>query len=556
MSSESSTSRKVVIVGGVAGGATVAARLRRLDEQARIVVLERGPHVSFANCGLPYHVGGVIPNESDLLLASPEFLAARFSLDVRTGHEVLGIDRAAKTVRVREVATGREYDEPYGKLVLSPGAAPLVPPMPGVDLPGIFTVRNVPDARRIKERIAATGARRAVIVGAGFIGIEIAENLAHLGLSVTLVELQDQVLPPFDPEMARYLEDVLVSRGIEVVRKHSAAGFERDGDALRVRLDDGRTLSADLAVLAIGVRPETRLARDAGLEIGARGGIRVDAQMRTTDPDILAVGDAVEVPDRLTGAPTLLALAGPAQRQARVAADTIVGRSRSFKGVQGTAVVEAFGLVSAMTGQSEKALRRAGNKRYAKVYLHPYNHVTYYPGAKPLHMKLLFDTADGRILGAQAVGESDVARRIDVIAAFIQMGGTIHDLEDAELAYSPQIGSAKDPVNLAGMVAANHLRGDLPLADWDAVLSGTGDSLLVDVRTPAEYAEGHIPGAVNIPLHALRGRLGELPAGKPLIVYCGVGLRAYVAVRILLQRGHAASNLSGGWDTWRTFARP
>ncbi|MBE2204446.1 MAG: FAD-dependent oxidoreductase [Chthoniobacterales bacterium] len=539
--------KRIVIVGGVAGGASCAARCRRLDETAEILLLDRGPYVSFANCGLPYFVGDVIKEESRLLLANPTLFRERFNIEVRTGQEVVAIDRKAKEIEVREPATGRTYREGYDALVLSPGAAPVRPPLPGIDLPGIFVVRTIPDSRQIRAWIDEKSARSAVIVGGGFIGLEMAENLTHRGLSVTVVEMLDQVMPPLDPEMARPVQDHLESHGVRFALGDGVAGFEPRSGQIVVKTKSGAGHAGDLVILAIGVRPETALAKTAGLEIGERGGIRVDERMRTSDENIWAVGDAVEVRDVLTGGWALIPLAGPANRQGRIAADGICGRNSKFRGVQGTAICGVFDLAVASTGASEKSLRRAGMTDYDKVYLHPANHVGYYPGAKPINLKLLFRKSDGRILGAQAVGEAGVDRRIDTIATAIQFGGTVFDLEESELCYAPQFGGAKDPVNYAGMIAANTLRGDHPLAEWGEV--GSGSAVLLDVRDPGEFEEGHLAGAVNIPLNELRARLNELPRDRELWLYCRVGQRGYYGTRLLLQHGFRARNLSGGYLT-------
>ncbi len=545
-----SEKRKIVIVGGVAGGASCATRCRRLDEQAEIVLLDRGPYVSFANCGLPYYVGGVIKEESKLLLASETLFRERFNIEVRTRHEALAIDREKREVEVRELATGRVYREPYDALVLAPGASPIRPPLPGIDLPGIFVLRSIPDSREIREWIEARQARSAVVVGGGFIGLEMAENLSLRGLAVTVVEMLNQVMPPLDPEMALPVQQHLEAHGVKMALGDGVAGFDRD-EAGRpvVKTQNGAAIAGDLVILGIGVRPETGLAKAAGLELGERGGIRVDEHMRTSDPAIWAVGDAVETRDIVTGQAALVPLAGPANRQGRIAADGICGRDSRFRGVQGTAICGVFDIAVASTGASEKALKRAGVTDYEKVYLHPAQHVGYYPGAKPISLKVLFRKTDGRLLGAQAVGEADVARRIDVIATAIQFGGTVFDLEEAELCYSPQFGGAKDPVNYAGMVAANVLRGENPLADWAAL--GADGAVLLDVRDTDEFEEGHIPGAVNIPLNDLRARLAELPRDREIQVYCGVGQRAYYATRILAQHGYRPGNLPGGIRTYR-----
>jgi NADPH-dependent 2,4-dienoyl-CoA reductase/sulfur reductase-like enzyme/rhodanese-related sulfurtransferase len=541
--------KRVLIVGGVAGGASCAARLRRLDEAAEIVLYDRGPHVSFANCGLPYFVGDVIADERALLVASSDLFRDRFRIEVRTRHEVLAIDRARQTIRIRDLAAGTERDECYDALVLSPGAAPIRPPLPGIDLPGIFAVRTIPDSVRIRHWIAERRPTRALVVGGGFIGLEMAENLARRGLRTTILEKLPQVMPPLDPEMAEPVARHLADQEVTLHLGDGLSGFERSpGSEIVALAESGTRLSADLVILSIGVRPETDLARAAGLALGPRGGIAIDAEMRTADPHIWAVGDAVEVRDVLTGQETIVPLAGPANRQGRVAAESICGRARPFRGVQATAVVGVFGLTVACTGASEKGLRRAGVRDFERVYLHPGHHAGYYPGAKPIHLKLLFAVPDGRVLGAQAVGLEGVEKRIDVIATAIQMGATVRDLAEAELCYAPQFGGAKDPVNLAGMIATNHLDGLMPLADWTAL--GTAPTILVDVREPEEYAAGHIPGARNLPLSELRQRHSELPRDHPLTLYCGVGQRAYYATRFLLQHGYRAANLSGGYATW------
>jgi len=545
--------KKIVIVGGVAGGASCAARCRRLDETAEILLLDRGPYVSFANCGLPYYVGNVIKDESKLLLASEALFLNRFNIEVRTRHEAVSIDRDKREIEVRELATGRIYRESYDALVLSPGAMAVRPLLPGIDLPGIFVMRSIPDSRDVRAWIDAKQAKSAVVVGGGFIGLEMAENLAHRGLSVTVVEMLNQVMPPLDLEMAQPVQQHMETHGIKMALSDGVAGFETNTEGqLVVKTQSGAAHAGDLVILAIGVRPETALAKAAGLELGERGGIRVDDQMHTSDPHIWAVGDAVETRDIITGQAALIPLAGPANRQGRIAADVICGRDSHFRGVQGTAICGVFDIAVASTGASEKALQRAGITDYEKVYLHPNQHVGYYPGAKQINLKLLFRKSDGRILGAQAVGEADVARRIDVIATAIQFGGTVYDLEEAELCYAPQFGGAKDPVNFAGMIASNALRGDNPLADWGQL--GSDGIFLLDVRDPDEFEEGHIPGAVNLPLNEIRSRMEELPRDREISIYCGVGQRAYYATRILLQNGYHAKNLAGGIRTYKQIA--
>lgn len=545
---------RILIVGGVAGGASCAARTRRLNENAQIVVFERGPYVSFANCGLPYFVGGVIREETKLLVATAELFRSRFNVEVRTESEVIAIHRHQSEIEVRNLRTGEVYRERYDALLLAPGAAPIRPPVDGIELPGVFIVRSVPDAREIKQWIEQHKAKNAVIVGAGFIGLEMAENLSRLGLHVTVVEMLDQVMPPFDLEMAAFVQKRLADNDVEVHLNDRVAGFEADHGTLLVRTASGNVYSADLAVLSVGVRPETELAKDAGLALGAKGSIKVDHAMRTSDPKIWAVGDAIESTDFVTGGACVVPLAGPANRQGRIAADSICGRPSQFRGVQATAVCGAFGLTVASTGASEKTLRQNGIKNYEKVYLHPGNHAGYYPGAKPIHLKLLFSVPDGRVLGAQAVGEEGTEKRIDVIAMAIQMHATVFDLEEAELCYAPQFGSAKDPVNLAGMVAANVLRGDLHSLQWEEMPDS--DSVLVDVREPAEFAAGHVEGSVNLPLSQLRQRMHELPRNRRIAVYCGVGQRSYYAMRMLTQHGFEVDSLSGGFTTYSSIPLP
>jgi NADPH-dependent 2,4-dienoyl-CoA reductase/sulfur reductase-like enzyme/rhodanese-related sulfurtransferase len=553
---------KVIIVGGVAGGASCAARLRRLDEKAEILMVERGPYVSYANCGLPYHVGGVIEKESTLLVASEQMFRGAFAIDVRTNCEAIAISPKKKTVDLRNVATGEVTTESYDKLVLSPGAPSVRPPLPGIDLPGIFQVRTVPDVRTIREWIEGgttflagmsnysgiqmvKPVRRAVVVGGGFIGLEMAENLVHLGFDVTLIQKPNQVLSPLDPEIACLVEAHVKKHGVRILANDGVVGFKQlEGGALEVHTISGKTHAADIVILAIGVRPDTTLAKTAGLAIGERGGIRVDEQMRTSDPDIFAVGDAIEVKDYVTGQWSLVALAGPANRQGRIAADVIAGRNSRYRGTQGTAIIGLFGGATAWTGVSEKTLKKLGDQDFEKIYLYPNSHAGYYPGAKMLGLKVIFRKSDGRVLGAQALGEDGPAvdKRISTLAMAIQMGATVYDLEEAELCYAPQFGSAKDAVNFAGMVAANVLRGDMPLSHWDSVDS----AFLLDMREQVELAVEKVPGAVNIPMGQLRSRLGELPRDREIHVICRSGQRAYYATRILLQNGFNARNISGG----------
>jgi NADPH-dependent 2,4-dienoyl-CoA reductase/sulfur reductase-like enzyme/rhodanese-related sulfurtransferase len=551
---------KVVIVGGVAGGASCAARLRRMDEKAEILMVERGPYVSYANCGLPYHVGGVIEKESSLLVASEQLFREQFAIDVRTNCEAIEVLPRQKEVRLRNVLTGEVTTHSYDKLVLSPGGVSVRPPLPGIDLPGIFHVRTVPDARHIIEWVergnsflagmyrysgfqAVKPKTRAVVIGGGFIGLEMVENLVHRGFEVTLVEMLDQVMPPVDKEHAKVIESLLKRHGVQLALSDGVAGFKQAANgAIDVETKSGKIYPADVVILALGVRPDTTLAKSAGLEIGARGGIRVNEQMQTSDPDILAVGDAVEVKDYVTGQWTLIPLAGPANRQGRIAADVIAGKEARFRGTQGTSIIGLFGASIAWTGVSEKTLKQLGDDDYEKIYLYPNSHAGYYPGAKPTAMKVLFRKSDGRLLGAQALGENNVDKRISTFAAMLQMGATIDDLAEAEICYAPPFGSAKDPVNFAGMIADDVLKGYMPISHWDTARDG----FILDVREPIELAVEGVPGALNIPLGQLRTRLGELPRDREINVICRSGQRAYLATRILLQSGFTARNVSGG----------
>ncbi|MFF0815580.1 FAD-dependent oxidoreductase [Rhodococcus sp. NPDC003318] len=535
---------KVVIVGGVAGGMSAATRLRRLNEDAQIVVFERGAHVSFANCGLPYYAGGVIEDRAALLLQTPESLAARFGLDVRVRTEVTSIDTVARTVTARDLATGAEHVETYDELVLSPGASPVVPDLPGASR--ALVLRDVEDVDRLVAALDST-ARTAVIVGAGFIGVELAENLRRRDLDVTVVELADQVLAPLDPEMATPVAEKLRANGI---RLEFGTGVVSVG-ADEVTLADGRTLSADIVVTAIGVRPESGLAVAAGIVTGPGGGIAVDETMRTSAAHVYAVGDAVEKVDALSGEPGLVPLANPANRQGRLVADVISGLPVRPRPVVGTAIVGVFSLMAAAVGWNEKRLRAAG-RPYRAIHTHPQSHAGYYPGAQGMSLKLLVDPDSDAILGAQGVGGDGVDKRIDVIATAMVGGITASELADLELAYAPQFGSAKDPVNMLGYIADNLRTGTADTVQWHELDSVVDDgATLVDVRTPAEFSAGSIPGAVNIELDALRARADELPAGD-IVVHCQVGQRGHTAARILRQLGRDVRNLDGGYRTWLT----
>ncbi|MDY6855886.1 MAG: FAD-dependent oxidoreductase [Thermodesulfobacteriota bacterium] len=548
--------KRMLIVGGVAGGASCGARARRLSEDIEIILFERGPYVSFANCGLPYYVGDVIQEEKELFLATPELFQKRFNIDVRVENEVVLIDRDKSEVEIKDLKTNTLYREPYDALVLSPGANPITPPLSGIDFPGIFTLRTVPDSRRIREWIVKNRVNTALIVGGGFIGLEMAENLVKRGISVTIVEMLQQVMPALDPEMAAHIYDHIKSCGVSLCLNQQVTGFKQGTKGgISVELESNKTIVTDMVLLALGVRPDITLAKQTGLEIGARGGIYVDDQMHTSDEKIWAVGDAVESQDFVTSEMSLIPLAGPANRQGRIAADVILGRDSRFRGIQGTAVCGIFDMTVASTGVSEKNIKRikttGENLNYEKVYLHPNNHAGYYPKAEAIAMKLIFSPDDGTILGAQAVGKEGVEKRIDIISMAIQMRSTVFDLEDVELCYSPQFGSAKDPVNFAGMVAANTLRGDAPIAHWEDIRDS--NAIIIDVRDPDEFEDGAVQDAINIPLSELRQRIDELPRDQEIFIYCAIGQRSYYATRILHLNGFKVRNLSGGKKTYMAF---
>ena len=541
-----SRSPRIVIVGGVAGGASAAARARRLSEEASIVLFERGPYVSFANCGLPYHIGGVITDRSRLLLQTPTSLKARFEIDVRVDTEVIAIDAGSQHVVARNLKTGAETREPYDALVLSPGAEAIRPPVPGIQHERIFTLRNMGDMDAILGTVTKDGVTRALVVGAGYIGLEMAEQLRHRGLEVVLVERLPHVLGVADTEMTFPLHEELTRQGVDLRLGRAVAAFEPAGDALVAVLDNGDRISCDLAVMSVGVKPEIRLAREAGLAIGSTGGILVDDQMRTSVPGIYAVGDAVEVREFVSGDQALIPLAGPANRQGRIAAEVILGRDSRYKATQGTAICKVFDLTFAMTGLSEAMLQKKG-MAYQRIYVHPADHATYYPGAHAVTLKLLFEPQNGRILGAQAVGMAGVDKRIDVIAVAQRGGLTVFDLEDLELCYAPPFGSAKDVVNMAGFVASNVVRGDMGIWEPEELSTLTDDQILIDVRNPQEHAQGSIPGSICVPVDSLRERLNDLPKDKEVLVFCQVGVRAYIAARLLIQHGFKVRNLSGGY---------
>ncbi len=546
--------KKIIIVGGVAGGASAAARARRLSEEAEIILLERGSYVSFANCGLPYHIGGEIAERDRLLVTTPEQLRARFKLDVRTRNEVTAIDPAKKEVEIKNLGSGEVYSESYDTLILSPGAHPVHPPVPGIDNPNVLSLRNMEDMDRIIK--ALDGKQHATVIGGGYIGLEMAEALRRCKIATTLIQRPAQVMNLADPEMVSILHQELKINGVDLRLNTSVTSYSESLNGVKLTLSSGETLETGLAILAIGVKPEAGLAKAAGLELGPHGGIKVNDRMQTSDANIYAVGDVVEVTDFVTRQPALIPLAGPANRQGRIAADNIFGRDSRYKDTQGTAICKVFNLAIGMTGLSEKAAKRAGIA-YEKIYVHPASHASYYPGAAPLSIKMLFDPQTGKVLGAQAVGSDGVDKRIDVFAVAIRAGLTVFDLEELELSYAPPYGSAKDPVNFAGFVAANALRGDVKLCHAEDAVHPAPHQKLLDVRTAAEASAGTIPGAINIPVDELRDRLGELSKEKEYLTFCKVGQRGYLACRILTQNGFKCRNLSGGYTTYqRTVGTP
>lgn len=537
---------RILVVGGVAGGMSAAVRARRLDETAEVHVFERGPYVSFANCGLPYHVGGEIREREALVVQTPEAIRARFQVDVRTRHEVVEVDRAARELVVRDLSGGQLAREGYDGLILATGSRAVRPSIPGIDRAGHFGLRTIPDMEALEAWLADPAVRRAVVVGGGFIGLETAEQLRRRGLEVAVVEAAPQVMAPLDPEMAAQLHVHLRQHGVDLHLGDGVAGFDEDAGARasRVRLASGAEVPADVVVLALGVSPEVSLARAAGLELGELGGIRVDDRLRTSDPRILAIGDAIEVRSPVTGDWARVPLAGPANRQGRIAAANVLGGDERYAGTLGTSILRVFELTAGATGANRAALDRAG-RAHQVVHVHRTSHASYYPGAETIHLELLFDPASGLLLGAQAVGRDGVDKRIDVLATALRAGMTVAEIAELELAYSPPFGNAKDPVNVAGMAARNAVDGLVRLADYRRGLD-PGGALLVDVRSPGEFAAGALPGARNLPVDELRGRLGELPRDRPLLVYCRSGQRSYYAARILEQEGFQVESLDGG----------
>jgi CoA-disulfide reductase len=542
---------KILIVGGVAGGASCAARLRRLDEKSQIILFERGEHISFANCGLPYYIGDVITEKEKLLVQTPAKMKERFQIDVRIFSEVTQINTTKKVVTVHDTQKKVSYEETYDKLVLSPGANPIRPNLQGIDGKNVFTLRNIPDTYAIKDFVDHNHPKKAVVVGGGYIGLEIAENLHHRNVDVTIVEMADQVLGPLDYEMATFIHAHLREKNVNLILKDGIQGFEHHPAYSEVLLSSGKKIQTDMIILGIGVRPETILAKNAGLTLGELGGIRVDQHLQTSDPHIYATGDAIEVIDYTNNNYALIPLAGPANKQGRIVADNMMGKNETYDGTQGTSVLKVFDVTVATTGNNEKLLKRF-QIPYEKTYIHSGSHASYYPGATPISIKLLFSPTDGKILGAQALGIDGVEKRIDVIATAVRAKMTVRDLETLELSYAPPYSSAKDPVNVVGFVASNILKGDHRVIHWEEVKNkDLKDSFLIDVRTPEEFQCGTIHDAINIPLDDLRNRLNEIPSHKEIILFCQVGLRGYLAYRILHQNGFSnVKNLSGGFKTY------
>ncbi len=545
--------QKVLIVGGVAGGASAAARLRRLDESAQIIMFERGEYISFANCGLPYYIGGIIRDKSSLTLQTPASFKSRFNVDVRINNEVVAINPKNKTVRVKDLVTGAEYEENYDKLILSMGAEPVKPNIEGINSDKVFVLRNIPDTYKIKEYIDDFKPKSAVVVGGGFIGVEMAENLHAMGIQVTMVEMADQLIASIDYDMACDVHNHIVSKGVKLLLGNTVRSVADKGDFLDIVLDSGK-INADMLIMAVGVKPETQIAKDAGIAVNERGSIIVDEHMKTSEKDIYAVGDAVEITDFVTGSKGFVPLAGPANKQGRIAADNVCGIDSVYTGTQGSSILKVFDLTVASTGINEKTARRLGIN-YDKSFTYSANHASYYPGAKNMSVKTIYEKESGKILGAQIVGYEGSDKRCDVFATAIRAEMTAFDLTRLELCYAPPYGSAKDPVNMAGYVIENILTNKVKIFHWHDVNSLPRDRsvTLLDIRTANEYNRGHINGFINIPLDSLRSRLTEIDKTKPVYVTCQVGLRGYIAARILSQNGFDVYNLSGGYRLYNSI---
>lgn len=541
--------QKVIIVGGVAGGATAAAKLRRISEEVEIILIERGEYISFANCGLPYYIGETIKERGKLLVQTVKGMSERFNMDIRNLSEVIAIDSENKKVTIKNLQTDEIYNESFDKLLLSPGAKPIVPPIPGLEEnETLFTLRNIPDTDKIKSYVDNQNPKSAVVIGGGFIGIEMAENLAERGIEVTIIEMANQIMAPIDFEMASILHNHLIDKGVKLILENGVQSFADNGG--KINLSDGTEIETDMTILSIGVKPENELAKSAGLTLGERGGIIVNEYLQTSNKDIYAVGDAVEVVDYISSMKAMIPLAGPANRQGRIAANNMMGKKEKYQGTLGTSIAKVFDLTVASTGNNEKTLRRLGIP-YEVVHIHPSSHAGYYPGAAPISLKLIFDQETGRIFGAQAVGADGADKRIDVIATAIKGGLTVEDLTHLELSYAPPYSSAKDPVNMAGYVATNVIEGELEQVQWhevDEIIADGG--LLIDVREPEERENGFIAGSMNITLNELREKLDTLPKDQTIYVSCQVGLRGYLASRILKNNGYIVKNVDGGWKTY------
>lgn len=543
-------SNKVVIVGGVAGGASTAARLRRLDEDAEIVMFEKGDYISFANCGLPYHIGEIIEERSKLLVQTPESMKARFNISVQVKKEVVSIDRENKEVTVKDLESGSTFQEKYDKLVLSPGAEPFKPPIEGINNDNVFTLRTIPDTDRIKGYVDNEKPDKAVVIGGGYIGLEMAHNLAERGVEVSLVEMLDQVLNPIDYEMASMVHNHLRSKGIKLYLGDGVSSINRKNKETYVTLQSGKQIDTDMIIMSIGVKPSVQLAKEAGLEIGSSGGIKVNEYLQTNDKNIYAIGDAIEVEDFVNGNPAVIPLAGPANKQGRIVAGNIIGRKEKYRATQGTAIAKVFDMTVATTGNNEKQLKKSGID-YLVSYTNSNNHAGYYPGAKPMFIKIIFTPDSGKLIGAQIVGYDGVDKRVDIFATAVRQDMTVFDLQELELAYAPPYGSAKDPVNMAGYVAGNILKGLVESIQWNEVDSIENNTILLDVREPVEVGFGKIADSINIPLNSLRERMGELDKDKEIAVYCAVGLRGYIACRILTGHGFKnVKNLAGGYKLY------
>ncbi|TCJ04360.1 CoA-disulfide reductase [Cytobacillus praedii] len=541
--------QKVIIVGGVAGGATAAAKLRRISEDVEIILIERGEYISFANCGLPYYIGETIKERGKLLVQTVKGMSERFNMDIRNLSEVIAIDSENKKVTIKNLLTDEIYKETFDKLLLSPGAKPIVPPIPGLEEnETLFTLRNIPDTDKIKSYVDNQNPKNAVVIGGGFIGIEMAENLADRGIEVTIIEMANQIMAPIDFEMASILHNHLIDKGVKLILENGVQSFADNGR--KINLSDGTVIDTDMTILSIGVKPENELAKSAGLTLGERGGIIVNEYLQTSNEDIYAVGDAVEVVDYINGMKAMIPLAGPANRQGRIAANNMMGKKEKYQGTLGTSIAKVFDLTVASTGNNEKTLKRLGIT-YEVVHIHPSSHAGYYPGAAPISLKLIFDQETGRIFGAQAVGADGADKRIDVIATAIKGGLTVEDLTHLELSYAPPYSSAKDPVNMAGYVATNIIEGELEQVQWhevDEIIAEGG--LLIDVREPKERENGFIAGSINITLNELREKLDSFPKNQTIYVSCQVGLRGYLASRILKNNGYHVKNVDGGWKTY------